>query len=476
MAVVSPDVLARMPLAEAVLTMWCWIADDSYLKQIFDQHRGKCYEKILSFPLVVRLIRDALIEHEGSGRKSFEHAEERGELETSHNAAYGKIARLPIPVSMGFLSGCTARLCEVYPRSDVAHVPIPESLSVYRPIVFDGKAIKKVAKRLKPLRGASGGLLGGRTLVALDVRTGLALAMHGDPDGDANDTRFVGDLVPTVRLLVNGRRLWIVDSGFCDLTQTAHFTSEPGDDFIVRYHPKVRFERDPERPVIEGRDRHNRLYCEDWGWLGAAGNPKRRYVRRITLKRKGEKDVILVTSLCDSEAFPAADVLDIYLKRWNIEQIFQQVTEVFGLSALIPSTPEGTIFQFALCLLLYNMVQVIRGMVATGVQKPRDQISTENLFDDVQRELIAWNVVNAHEETLRYFEGEWSAPQIKVRLSELLEGLWRERWRKAPPKKKQAPHPNRDRERTHGSVFRIMEAHRQAVTQQRAGREVAPRC
>ncbi len=476
MAVLSPDVLARMPLAEVVLTMWCWIAEDSYLNQIFDEHRGRCYEKILSFPLVVRLIRDALIEHEGSGRKSFEHAEEREELEASHNACYGKLGRLPIPVSMAFLSGCTARLCEIYPQTDIAQVPIPKSLEAYRPIVFDGKAIKKVAKRLKLLRGASGGLLGGRTLVALDVRNGLALAMHGHPDGDANDTRFVGDLAPTIRGLVKGPRLWIVDSGFCDLTQTAHFTCESGDDFIVRYHPKVRFERDPERPVSEGRDRHNRSYCEDWGWLGAAGNPKRRYVRRITLKRQGEKDVILVTSLCDSEAFPAADVLDIYLKRWDIEQLFQQVTEVFGLSSLIPSKPEGTIFQFALCLLLYNMIQVIRGMVATGVQKPRDQISTENLFDDVQRELIAWNVVTEHEETLRYFEGEWTAPKVKVRLSELLEGLWHERWRKAPPKKKQAPHPNRDRERTHGSVFRIMEAHRQTMTQQRAGGKVAPRC
>ena len=64
----------------------------------------------------------------------------------------------------------------------------PRSLSSYRPIVFDGKAIKKVAKRLKPLRGASGGLLGGRTLVALDVRNGLALAMHGHPDGDLSTT------------------------------------------------------------------------------------------------------------------------------------------------------------------------------------------------------------------------------------------------------------------------------------------------
>ena len=67
--------------------------------------------------------------------------------------------------------------------------------------------------------------------MALDLRTGLALAMHGDPDGDANDTRFVGDLVPQVRDLVAGPRLWLVDSGFCDLTQTAHFTADPGDEF-----------------------------------------------------------------------------------------------------------------------------------------------------------------------------------------------------------------------------------------------------
>jgi hypothetical protein len=471
----SRKVLARMPLAEGVLTLWCWVADSSYIDQLFDRHRGRCYAKVLSFSVIVGLIRDALLEHDGSGRKSMEHARERNELETSFAAVYGKLARLPIPLSMAFLSGCTSRLMEVFPQSDAACVPLPESLAGFRPIIFDGKAIKNVAKRLLPLRGAAGGLLGGRTLVALDVRTGLALAMHGHPDGDANDTRFVGDLVPPVRQLVGGPRLWIVDSGFCDLTQTAHFTAEPGDEFIVRYHPKVRFERDPERPVREGRDRRNRLYYEEWGWLGTARNPKRRYVRRITLKRRGEKDVILVTSLCDGETFPAADVLEIYLKRWNIEQTFQQVTEVFGLSALIGSTPEGTIFQFALCLLLYNMIQVVRGVIATGIEKPRGEISTENLYDDVQRELIAWSVVIDHEDTLKYFEEEWTALRVKARLSELLEGVWHDRWRKAPPKRKKPPHPERDKKRTHGSVFRIVAAHREKMAQRQVAPKAAPR-
>jgi Transposase DDE domain len=475
MAVVSPEVLARMPLAEAVLTLWCWVADEDYLNDVFEENRGRCYEKVLSFPLVVRLIRDALLEHEGSGRKSFEHARDREELKSSFNAAYGKLKRLPIPVSTAFLSDCTARLCEVYPQAEMAHVPIPESLAAFRVIIFDGKAIKNVAKRLKPLRGTVGGLLGGRTLVAMDVRTSLALAMYADPDGDANDTRFVGDLVPKVRDLVTGRRLWLVDSGFCDLTQTAHFTADPGDEFVVRYHPKVRFDRDPERPVREGRDRRNRLYYEDWGWLGSPKNKNRRYVRRITLKRPGQKDVILITSLCDGEVFPADDVLELYLMRWGIEHMFQQVTEVFGLSGLIGSTPEGTIFQFALCLLLYNMIQVVRGVIATEVEKPREKISSENLFDDVQREMIAWNVVITPEATLDHFQGEWTALRVKGRLSELLGRLWRERWRKSPPKKKTPPHPNKGK-RTHGSVFRIMEAHAQKLKKARPAAEQVQRC
>ena len=48
--------------------------------------------------------------------------------------------------------------------------------------------------------------------------------------------------------------------------------------------------------------------------------------------------------------------------------MFQQVTEVFGLEHLIGTRPEGVIFQFAMCLLLYNLIQVVRGAIAVEVQ------------------------------------------------------------------------------------------------------------
>ena len=465
MEVPPRDTLARLPLAEAVLTLWRWVADSGSLDQIFDDNRGRCYEKVLSFSLLVYLVRDALLEYGGSGRKSFDEAKDRGELETSFRAAYGKLGRIPIPVSTALLAGCTARLREVYPGEPEAQTPLPASLDDYRVITFDGKAIKRVAKRLKPLWGVTGGLLGGRALVAMDLRSGLAVAMRAHPDGDANEVRFVGDLVPEVRQRVPGKTLWLGDSSFCDLTQPAHFAKQ-GDAFLVRYHPKVPFYADPACTARQGHDGRGRRYVEEWGHLGSPRNKKRMYVRRITLYRPGEKDVILVTNLCDAAAVPAVDLLEVYLNRWGIERMFQQVTEVFGLEHLIGTTPDGVIFQFAMCLLLYNLIQVVRGEVAAGVRRGREEISGEKLFEDVQLQMIAWSQTVEPEETIAHFEGEWTAPRVKVRLSELLRGLWKDRWLKSPPKK---PRARREvvRKRTHGSVYRILETHQQRLKKEK---------
>ncbi|HXZ76483.1 MAG TPA: hypothetical protein VEH31_37215 [Streptosporangiaceae bacterium] len=308
-----------MPLAEAVLTLWRWVADTTVLDQIFDENRGRCYQKILSFSFLVYLIRDALLEFNGSGRRTLEKAEENGQLQTSFRAFYGKLERLPIDVSTALLADCTARLRAIYPQAPMAQTPLPESLADYQIEIFDGQAIKRVAKRLKPLWGMAGGVLGGRALVAMDMRSGLATAMDAHPDGDANEARFVADLVPQVRRLTPGRRLWVADRQFCDLTQPVHFAAE-ADAFLVRYHPKVPFFADPQRPACEGRDCRGRRYVEDWGYLGSPLRPKKRlYVRRIILYRPGEEDLILVTNLCDAQAVPAVDLLEVYLNRWGIE-------------------------------------------------------------------------------------------------------------------------------------------------------------
>jgi hypothetical protein len=463
----APDVLARMPLAEAVLLLWRWVADEAHLQNVFEQCRGRCYQRIISFALLVHLIADALLEFAGSGRRSFQRSKQRQELEASVRAVYGKLSRLPIRLSMAFLAACTDRLRPLYPEQ--VRTRPPKSLTGLRVVVFDGKALKRVAKRLKALRGIPGGLLGGRALVALDLESGLALAFHGHPDGDANDVRFVADLLPEVRRRLPGPRLMLGDRGFCDLTNTPRFM-EAGDHFLVRYHPKAPFCPDPTRSSQEGTDSHGRVYRDQWGWLGSPKNPKRFAVRVLTLQRPGEEDLILVTDLLDATVYPATDLLELYRMRWGIERMFHQVTEVFGLQRLIGSSPEATVFQFAFCLVLYNLIQLVRAVVAAAQERERETISTENLFEDVRRELIAWNVMITPLAAIAYL-ADFTAPQdVQKRLQALLGSIWKDTWIKAPPKRRKYAEPE-IRARTHGSVYRILQEHRQAHNQQKSGRK-----
>jgi hypothetical protein len=458
------SVLERLPLAEAVLWLWSRVAEDAFLEGLFREHRGRGYTKVISFPLVVNLIADALLEHGGSANRSFEQAIRRDELAATAQAAYGKLGRLPVPLSAALLEGCTDRLRALFPAA--AAVAPPPSLRGLACVAYDGKAIKRVAKRLKLLRGIPGGLLGGRALVALALDSGLALAMHAHPDGDANDVRFVPEVLPAVRRRVAGPRLHVADRQFCGLPQLALFAQAAGDHFLVRYHAGVRFDPDPAVPVRRGMDGAGRGYTEEWGWLGAPSNKQRRYVRRITLQRPGAESVVVVTDLLDADGYPAADLLAAYLRRWGIERVFQKVTEVFGLGRLIGGTPRANIFQFAFCLVLHNLLQVVRGYVAEAQRREAEAISVEKLFADVADELTAWNKVIDPATTVALFAGPPPPAQLQERLRVLLGGVWTERWLKAPAKKQRAG-AARKRKRTHGSVYRILEAHRRQSRRQK---------
>src|SRR5438552_1274421 len=292
------EVWASLPLAEAVVQVFQFVGNDARLQAIFDENRGRCYDDVIRFPSLVTLIGDALLEHGGSGNQSFSRARERGDLQASNVAAYGKLGRIPIPLSQVFLSDLSHSLGELFPAQ--ARRRPPASLCDFNTIIMDGKAIKKVAKRLKLLRKVGGGLLGGRTLVAIHYETGLVIGMHADEDGDANDVRFVPELLPVIRAEIEGILLFLVDSGFCDLQRMEEYT-DGGNHFLIRRHPKVGFHLDPERPLRSGIDAQGRTFFEEWGWLGAANHPKRHYVRQITLQRPGEPDVALVTDLLDAD-------------------------------------------------------------------------------------------------------------------------------------------------------------------------------
>src|SRR5215217_9225439 len=124
------EALNRLPLAEAVLQLWGTVASPESLRAIFEVYRGRSYERELKFETIVHLIADALLEHEGSGHKAIRRADDDGELPTSDQAFYGKLGRVPISLSCGFLLAGTQRLAEVIPAA--AAVPPPSLAGLRR--------------------------------------------------------------------------------------------------------------------------------------------------------------------------------------------------------------------------------------------------------------------------------------------------------------------------------------------------------
>lgn len=457
----SREVLRRLPLAEALMRCWQFALDEEALDAIFEQYRGRSYKKELRFATIVHLMADALLEHGGSGHQAILRTAEEAPLPASMKAVYGKLGRIPISLSNGFLKAGTQRLSELLPAP--RRSLLPKSLRRFTVLFVDGKKIKRVPRMLKAARKVKAMVLGGKTLAALCWNSGLVVAMHADPDGHAGDQPLVPGLWQQIREGSSDERLWVADRQFCDLIQTEQFTAG-GDHFLIRYSSKVKFTRDASREIRRGIDAAGQSYVEEWGWLGQAANKRRRYVRRITLTRqpaegetKQPDPLILVTDLLDADKFPAADLLTAYQARWGIESVFQKITEVFHLQNLISTSPEGTVFQFAFCLLLYNMIQLLTRYLSVEEQIPESAISQENLFYDVHRQLTAWAELLGPALTVEDLQPIPTAAGLRGRLQHLLSGLWTERWRKAPKKKRPRPHQTKvEVPGSHTSMYRLL--------------------
>lgn len=451
----AEEVLTRLPLAQATLELAAFVHQDSFLDELYQRHRGDCYEKTITFSHFLHLIQDALLNRNGSFSATLDRASEQGQLDATRIAYYGKLRRTPLGLSIAYLRETAAVL---RPLCRPCGKPLPASLDRFHIRIFDGKKLKKVAKRLQPTRGASGKLFGGKLLVSWDPRAELVDAMAADPDGEVNECRLVPALLEQ---FPDGSEeqpwLFVGDRQFGDKKQPRRL-KERGFHFLFRRNGKTHFHiepRQPEHAERKSKDASGREVIQQWGWLGKGKD--RVYVRQITLRRAGEEDIMVVTDLLDAEVYPGEDLLELYRRRWGIEQVFGQITEVFGLARFIGSSPEATVFQASYCLVLYNLIGIVKGYVAQSGNCTKEEVSSQKLFESIHEQLVSLYTLVDLEQIEERMQRYDRAEMMQARLSELLSGCWRERYRKAKEKK---PRAKRQRARSNGahtSVFRLQQ-------------------
>lgn len=452
------ELMRRSPLAACVLEACDFIFDDQLLDSIWEKHRGRCYQDVLRFDQSLRMMRDALIRHKGSAHHLYLSLENRHAQVVDESNFYRKLARTPVQISRTLLSACTQRLSELMPGPVVE---LPDCFDVFAVLAVDGKKIKNAAKRLKPTRGFSGKLLGAKALVALDIRSGLAIAMSDSLDGMTNDVPLVPLLMPQLYEVTATRPILSVwDRQFDDVRTLRHLSARPGDAFVVRMKQmQTPFQ---VQATLETRDALGRRVTDEIGLMGRG--KKAMLVRRITLFRdnaQGEENVVLLTNLLDRRQYSAVNLLELYRFRWDIEEVFQQVTQTFSLSHLIGCSPKAILLQFSFCLLLYNLMQMIKAYVADDGKVLASVISMYYLFDDVRTELLAWAY---------HTDGSWpraqrDPSQMRQRLCALLKGSWNPiTYRKASDKKPRGkPKPKLQLHGGHSSILRAMQGRAKVV-------------
>jgi hypothetical protein len=429
----SAAVLSKLPLADAVWRVLHFTLADSWLDDLWQRERGRCYEQVLKFSTLARLVADALVQHNGSGRQAFERGQEADSLPVSIGSTYEKLGNLPLSLSEALLGEGTQRLHELLPESPVVDsFPLPACWKGHELFGADGKAIKHVKRLLKPLRGLQAGILGARASVALNLRTGMAVGMIGHLDGEAGEGSLTEGLLSKMAAAAGGK-LWVavLDRLYCNLS-FPHLVLAAGGHFLIRYCSNTHFVADPARPAEESRDARGRRIVQEWGRLGKSAGPRALYVRRITLHLADGREISVITDLLDEAAYPGEDLLATYQMRWGIERVFHQITDVFSLRNLIGSTPRAVLFQLSFCLLLYNTLQVLRAHLAFHQACEAEKISNEKLFYDLKREMVSVDRLVEKQSLLRLLGEEPTAAELRAYLRENLSGVWSKRWWKAP--------------------------------------------
>ena len=426
----ADSLLQRLPLAQAALSLFRFALDPSALATLFERHRGRSYESVVTFPHLVAWLFDALTDV-GSGRQAHL-LRDRTCIPGCNEAFYAKLRRMPVSLSVGFLQDTTARLAELFPI--VVNNPVPSSLRRFEVLLLDGKALKQVAKRLTSTRGTAGRLLGGKLLVAYRLRDGQVIDMAVNPDGEGNEAALVPELATRLRQRPGLRTLFVADRQFSSLKAFDEFASG-SSHFVVRHAKTLTFTADPERPAVKHHDSEGRVVTEEWGWAGKGGPTSRREVRRVSVTKTNDEPIVVLTDLLDSTAVPATDVLVGYRKRWDIESTFRDVTEVFALGRFVGSTAEATVFQASLAFVLSNLQAVLNGFIAADRGCDAEDLSLRQIRRDWHRQLIALKELTTAADVAAAIRPAVTAEELRAEITQWLSGVWGKGWAKTRNRK-----------------------------------------
>jgi hypothetical protein len=95
----------------------------------------------------------------------------------------------------------------------------------------------------------------------------------------------------------------------------------------------------------------------------------------VAMKGYRSRSVTLVTTLIDSRTYPAGELAEQYLGRWNVELNFRHLKQTMKMDVLKCQTLDGVRKELAVYVLVYNLVRLVMLRAAERQKVPVDRIS-----------------------------------------------------------------------------------------------------
>ena len=232
----------------------------------------------------------------------------------------------------------------------------------------DATTLEALFKKVGLLRGRSGPALGGTTLALADLASHLPVRLWHDEDPAANEKRFLGELtaaIPPGTLLV-------FDAGFCSYAWFDALAAR-GCAFLTRARAKLAFAE--QRVLQDSPTVRDRVGGLGYDARGRCARP----VRLIEVRYRGAWRRYL-TGVTDPAELSAADAVDLYARRWRVEDAFLVVKRLLGLSYLWTGAINGIQLQCWATWLLYAALVDLCDAVAEELDRPLEDVSVEMTF------------------------------------------------------------------------------------------------
>lgn len=245
--------------------------------------------------------------------------------------------------------------------------------------IADASTLEALFRKLKSLEDKPLGQLGGRICAVVELQTRYPVKTWFNERPYHHESNFQPQLlefVPAQTLLLLDRGFW--NYGFFDQLITGK------SDFVTRLKANAKYK---SVSILSQSQHHcDRLICLGTGYQS---NPVLS-LRLVEIKH-GNSWYRYLTSVLDPEILPPYVVADLYARRWRIEETFNLLKRLLGLSYLWTGSINGIKLQLWATWILYAVLIDLSDEIADELTLPFDSISIEMVFRGLYHFTQAFN-------------------------------------------------------------------------------------